>query len=197
MGYNTPLLKKGIPMQQLMKRLMWWVGILIFAASALQAAVFKPEQINTLALVKEIALRYPDKNNETFAKTAMAICQTETSSGVFKVGDIGKDPNIFKASLGVMQVRLQTARFVAQKLDLQEIKSMSDVKLVNKLLSDDRFNIEVAVQFIVWLSNNTNHDYFRTVSRYNGGNSNYAYYNRVMRNMKLIQKETNLMDDLE
>jgi hypothetical protein len=184
-------------MQQLMKRLMWWVGILIFAASALQAAVFKPEQINTLALVKEIALRYPDKNNETFAKTAMAICQTETSSGVFKVGDIGKDPNIFKASLGVMQVRLQTARFVAQKLDLQEIKSMSDVKLVNKLLSDDRFNIEVAVQFIVWLSNNTNHDYFRTVSRYNGGNSNHAYYNRVMRNMKLIQKETNLMDDLE
>jgi len=74
-------------MQHLTKRFVWWVGILIFAASALQATVFKPEQIDTLALVKDIALRYPDKSGETFAKTAMAICLTETSAGVFKVGD--------------------------------------------------------------------------------------------------------------
>jgi len=184
-------------MHYLIKRFVWWVGILIFAASALHASVFKPEQINTLALVKEIALRYPDKTGETFAKTAMAICLTETSAGVFKIGDIGKDPNIFQASLGVMQVRLETARFVAQKLDLQEIKAMSDVKLVNKLLGDDRFNIEVAVQFLVWLSDYTKHDYFRTVSRYNGGNVNHPYYGRVMRNMQLIAKETSLMVDLD
>lgn len=184
-------------MQLQIKRFMWWVGILIFATSALQATVFKPEQIDTLALVKEIALRYPNKTGETFAKTAMAICLTETSAGVFKVGDIGKDPNIFKASLGVMQVRLQTARFLAEKLDLQEVKSMSDVKLVNKLLSDDRFNIEIAVQFLVWLNDYTNHNYFRTVSRYNGGNINHPYYGRVMRNMKLIEKHTDLMKDLD
>jgi len=184
-------------MQHLTKRFVWWVGILIFAASALQATVFKPEQINTLALVKEIALRYPDKSGETFAKTAMAICLTETSAGIFKVGDIGKDPNIFKASLGVMQVRLQTARFIAEKLGLEDIKKMSDVKLVNKLLSDDRFNVEVAVQFLVWLSDYTNHNFFRTVSRYNGGNVNHPYYGRVMRNMKLIDDNTELMKDLD
>lgn len=184
-------------MHLLNKCLAWWVGILIFASSALQATVLKPEQIDTLTLVKEIALRHPDKSGETFAKTAMAICLTETSAGVFKVGDIGRDPNIFKASLGVMQVRLETARFIAEKLDLQEIKAMSDVKLVNKLLGDDRFNIEVAVQFLVWLSDYTNHDYFRTVSRYNGGNVNHPYYGRVMRNMQLIEKHTDLMRDLD
>jgi hypothetical protein len=184
-------------MHLLIKRFVWWVGILIFATSALQATVFKPEQIDTLALVKEIALRYPDKSGETFAKTAMAICLTETSAGVFKVGDIGKDPNIFKASLGVMQVRLQTARFIAEKLDLKEIKAMNDVKLVNKLLGDDRFNIEVAVQFLVWLSDYTQHDYFRTVSRYNGGNVNHPYYGRVMNNMKLIDSKTDLMQGLD
>lgn len=183
-------------MHQFLKRFAWWVGMLIFATSTMQADVFKPAQLETLSLVKEIALRFPDKTGETFAKTAMAICLTETSAGVFKVGDIGKNPNIFKASLGVMQVRLETARFIAEKVDLKEIKTMSDVKLVNKLLSDDKFNIEVAVQFLVWLSDYTKHNFFRTVSRYNGGNINHPYYQRVMSNMSLITRKTDLMADL-
>ena len=66
---------------------------------------------------------------------------------------------------------------------------MSDVKLVNKLLGDDEFNVKVAVRFIVWLNDYTNHNYFRTVSRYNGGNYNRSYYYRVMKNMQIV-KET-------
>lgn len=175
---------------------LWLIGALILSAHSLQASIIKPRQVETLALVKEVASQYPSKTGETFEKTAMAICLTETSAGVLKVGDIGKDPNIFNASLGIMQVRLETARFIANKLGLKEIQAMSDVKLVNKLLSDDRFNAEVAVQFLVWLRNHTG-SYFRSVSRYNGGNYNHPYYNRVMKNMQLIEKETTLMDGLD
>ena len=59
------------------------------------------------------------------------------------------------------------------------------------------FNIEVAVQFLVWLSDYTKHDYFRTVSRYNGGDANHSYYSRVMRNMRLIDANSDLMKDLD
>ena len=176
-------------------RFFWMVGVVFLTAQCATASIIKPSQVQTLEMVKEIASNYPNKQGETFEKTAMAICLTETSAGVFKIGDIGKDPNIFNASLGIMQVRLQTARFIADKLNLREIQEMSDVKLVNRLLGDDRFNVEVAVQFLVWLNDYTK-DYFRTVSRYNGGNNNHPYYQRVMANMKLIGKETQLMDDL-
>jgi len=153
------------------------------------ADVFSPKQLETLKMVREVALSYPNTKGETFEYTAMAICLTETSAGVFKVGDIGKDPNIFNASLGIMQVRLETAKFLAKKLNWQKVLKMSDVKLVNKLLGDDKFNVTVAVRFIVWLSEYTDYNYFRTVSRYNGGNVNHPYYYRVMRNMDLIKRK--------
>ena len=153
------------------------------------SSVFSPKQEKILKMVRSIALQYPNATGETFENTAMAICLTETSAGVFKVGDIGKDPNIFNASLGIMQVRLETAKFLAKKLNWTEVLEMSDVKLVNKLLGDDEFNVRVAVRFIVWLNDYTNHNYFRTVSRYNGGNYNRPYYYRVMKNMDLIKRE--------
>ena len=165
------------------------IGLFI---SSVSSSVFSDKQIATLKMVREVALQYPNKNGETFENTAMAICLTETSAGVFKVGDIGKDPNIFNASLGIMQVRLETARFVAKKLEWNEVLEMSDVKLVNKLLGDDRFNATMAVKFIVWLNDYTNHHYFRTVSRYNGGNYNKPYYYRVMKNKDLIKRKANL-----
>ncbi len=154
---------------------------------AIASVVLTPKQVETLKMVRSIALKYPNKNGETFENTAMAICLSETSAGVFKVGDIGKNPNIFKASLGIMQVRIDTVRFLAKKLNWTKVLNMSDVKLVNKLLSDDKFNVEVAVKYIVWLNDYTK-NYFRTVSRYNGGNYNYKYYYKVMNNMQLIKK---------
>jgi len=160
--------------------------------SSIHAATFSDKQIEILKMVREVALQYPNSTGETFESTAMAICLTETSAGVFKIGDIGKDPNIFKASLGIMQVRLETVRFLANKLNWTEVIKMSDVRLVNKLLSDDKFNATVAVKFIVWLNEYTNYNYFRTVSRYNGGNHNRPYYGRVMRNMKLIRSKADL-----
>jgi len=160
--------------------------------SSLNAATFTDKQLKTLKMVREVALLYPNNLGETFEDTSMAICLTETSAGLFKVGDIGKDPNIFNASLGIMQVRLETAKFLANKLNWKEVMQMSDVKLVNKLLGDDKFNVTVAVKFIVWLNNYTKHHYFRTVSRYNGGNYNHPYYGRVMKNMDLIRRKANL-----
>ena len=161
--------------------------ILILLNFSVFAKELSKKQIETLKTVKEVALKYPNKHGETFEKTAMAICLSETSAGAMKIGDIGKNPNIFKASLGIMQVRLQTARFIAKTLDLKDVKNMSDIKLVNRLLSDDRFNIRIAVQFLVWLNDQTS-SYFRTVSRYNGGNHNKKYYYKVMKNMQLVKK---------
>lgn len=168
------------------------VSLLLFVSIA-QATQLKPKQIERLQLVKEIALQYPNKKGETFENTAMSICLTETHAGRVKIGDLKKNSHVFNASLGIMQVRLETARFIGNKLKIKEINELDDVELVNKLLGDDAFNAMVAIRYLVWLSDHTQ-DYFKTISRYNGGNTNYPYYNRVMKNMKKVKEEVALVN---
>lgn len=164
---------------------------MMFFASVAQGTKLKSEQIERLQMVKEIALQYPNKKGETFEHTAMSICLTETYAGRVKIGDLKKNSDVFSASLGIMQVRLQTARFIGKKLKIDEINDLSDVQLVNKLLGDDAFNAMVAIRYLVWLSDHTQ-DYFTTVSRYNGGNINHPYFNRVMKNIKKVKQITAL-----
>ena len=172
------------------------VRLLIFMifiiTSSLNAVNLTNKQIETLKLVKEVALNFRDNSGETFENTAMSICLTETSAGLYKIGDTHMGRNLINASLGIMQVRVQTARFIAKKLNIKKIKEMSDVELAHKLLNDDRFNVEVAVRYIVWLSNRTK-SYFKTISRYNGGNNNKVYVKRVMSRLRYIKKVKDLV----
>jgi hypothetical protein len=142
----------------------------------------------TLKTVKNVALSYPNREGKTFEKTAMAICMTETGCGKQNFGDkqlLRK--GIKKASYGVMQVRLSTARFVAKVYSLYDVHMMSDVELIEKMMKDSAFNAKIAVLYINWLSDHSK-SYFEMVSRYNGGRVNYPYYNRVKRNLKFLSK---------
>ena len=157
--------------------------LLIYQAYALD---FKQKLI--LKMVKNVALHYPDNKGRTFEDTAMAICMTETSGGKLNFGDKQLlKKGIKKASYGIMQVRLGTARFVAKAFKLRDVKNMSDLQLIKKMMHNNLFNAKIGVLYIVWCSNHSK-SYFETVSRYNGGRVNHPYYNRVQKNMKLIKK---------
>ncbi len=162
--------------------------ILLILPVFIWAKTLTLSQILTLKTVKNVALSYPNKRGETFEKTAMAICMTETSCGKSRFGDkhlLRK--GIKKASYGIMQVRLQTARFVGKAYHLPEVMLRSDVDLIDKLMNDNAFNAKIAVLYLVWLSEHSQ-SYFETVSRYNGGRSNHPYYNRVQRNMRFLSR---------
>ena len=141
-----------------------------------------------LKTVKNVASHYPDNKGQTFEDTAMAICMTETSGGKLNFGDAQLlKKGIKKASYGIMQVRLGTARFVAKEFKLRSIQGMSDLQLIKKMMHNNLFNAKIGVLYIVWCSNHSK-SYFETVSRYNGGRVNYPYYNRVQKNLKLLKK---------
>ncbi len=162
--------------------------IILSLSLLLEARSLDLKQILTLKSVKNVALSYPNKRGETFEKTAMAICMTETGCGKENFGDKQLlKSGIKKASYGVMQVRLETARFVAKVHHLFEVKMMSDVELIEKMMHDTLFNAKIAVLYLVWLSDHTS-SYFEMVSRYNGGKVNYPYYNRVQKNMRYLSK---------
>ena len=160
--------------------------LFLFIASNAYALNFKQKLI--LKTVKNVAKHYPDKHGKTFEHTAMAICMTETSGGRVRFGDkqlLRK--GIKKASYGIMQVRLGTARFVAKSFKLRDIQRMSDLELIKKMIHSDLFNAKIGVLYIVWCSNHSK-SYFETVSRYNGGRVNHTYFNKVQKNMRLLKK---------
>lgn len=137
------------------------------------------KQILTLKTVKNIALQYPNKKGKTFENTMMAICMAETKGGKANYGDKQLlKKGIKKGSYGVMQVRLQTARFVAKSFHLLNISLMDDVTLIKKMMQDTTFNAKIATLYIVWLSEHSQ-SYFEMVSRYNGGSVNHPYYNKI------------------
>ena len=145
----------------------------------IEARALDMKQILTLKTVKNIALQYPNKKGETFEHTMMAICMAETSGGTVNYGDKQLfKKGIKKASYGVMQVRLATARFVAKSFKLEHIKAMSDVELITKMMHESTFNTKIATLYIVWLSEHSK-SYFEMVSRYNGGKVNHPYFNKI------------------
>jgi hypothetical protein len=145
-------------------------------------------QILTLKTVKNVALKYPNKDGITFEDTAMAICMVESDCGRINFGDKQLlKKGLKRASYGVMQVQLQTAKFVIKHYNLME-RLLSDVELIEKMMKDSAFNAKISVLYIVWLSEHSK-SYFEMVSRYNGGKVNHPYYNKVKKQKAFLSKE--------
>lgn len=150
------------------------------------------KQLKTLQTVRDVARTIPDKKGETFENTLSAICLTESSGGRDVIGDFKKGLPITKASLGPMQIQIQTAKFMARTYkDLNWVKKMSDSRLANKLIVDLKFSATVAAYYMKWLSDYRK-TYYCAVSGYNGGLSNRPYYKRVKKNLAIVKKYVKL-----
>ena len=161
--------------------------MMVFLPIMIEGRALDMRQILTLKTVKNVALAHPNKRGETFENTLMAICLAETNGGKVTFGDkqlLRK--GLKNASYGVMQVRLQTARFVAKSFKLVDVLLMSDVALIEKMMQSSFFNAKIATLYLRWLSEHSK-SYFEMVSRYNGGKVNHAYFNKIQKNLKRLK----------
>jgi hypothetical protein len=147
-----------------------------------------PKQLHVLQTVRDIAKSIPDKHGTTYENTISAICLTESDAGDNLVGDYHHKKSITKASLGAMQIRVQTARHVSQYIPkLSWISKLSDIQIAARLLGDVRLSAKVATYYVVLLHEQRSNS-FHAVSGYNGGMNNYTYYNRVVKNMAIVDR---------
>lgn len=154
--------------------------LLILITSSVYA--LSAEQKKTLEKVLTVTRQYKDSRAEAYPKTLAAICLTESSAGEMVEGDLHlKDDR----SLGIMQMRTSTVRHLQQYPEFNFIKKMSDSQIRQRLLKDDDFAIKLAVKYFI--VNLERHDYFRSISLYNGGVRNYLYVNKVLKNLKIIK----------
>ena len=136
--------------------------------------------------------------NMSFENTLRSIAFTESSAGRYIIGDEHITKDLKKASLGVYQVRLETAKEVIKKDPFMnkyfKYLLKDDRALVSMLLSKSKFGALVAVSYLkmnyktaLRRGHHTPWEY--TVSRYNGGSKNYIYINKIRKNMKLLKRE--------
>ncbi len=146
------------------------------------------KQLHVLQTVRDIAKSIPDKHGTTYENTVSAICITESDAGDNLVGDYHHKKSITKASLGAMQIRVQTARHVSQYVKkLNWISKLSDIQIAARLLGDIRLSARIATHYIVLLHEQRSNS-FHAVSGYNGGMNNHPYYNRVVKNMAIVDR---------
>ncbi|MDX1296189.1 MAG: hypothetical protein R3302_07975, partial [Sulfurimonadaceae bacterium] len=138
--------------------------------------------------VRDVARTIPDQSGETYENTLSAICLTESSAGKNLIGDFKSGIMITKASLGVLQIQVATARYVSERVpSLTWVAKLTDAQIANKLLSDIELSARIAANYLVILKHRRG-KYMNMVSGYNGGMTNRPYYNRVMKNMELVKK---------
>lgn len=115
------------------------------------------------------------KQFTNYPSTIVAIAKTESSLGRDVLGDDGK-------SLGLMQIQVPTARFIAEKdKSLAWLLRLKKKQLETVLLRSDETSIHIASSLFEYYRKR--YGYFEAISRYNGGRKNYIYYNRVMKRM--------------
>lgn len=150
-------------------------------------------------------LKYKTRTGMSLENTALHIAFRESSFGVKILGDKtedGKLRDVPEMSLGVFQVRLQTARYVIRKDNLTRYfrylpkTNLSDIDLANRLLYDIKFNTEMALRYFIInyhraLDRGYEKPWRRALSKHNGGFWNTKYITDVLKNKNFIYKISN------
>jgi len=160
--------------------------LLLLSVGKLLYADISEKQLETLQMVRDVARTISDKEGETYENTLSAICITESSGGIHLLGDIEQGTDITKASLGALQIQLDTAKHIAKLTpSLRHLLKLSDNKLATLLLTDVKTSTKIAAHLLVRLKHSRK-KYYNMVSGYNGGYSNRPYYLRVKKNLHLV-----------
>ena len=167
------------------------ISVTLFALSEKQKQNII-EAYNVAKLVKA-------KDGFSFENTVTYIMLQESSAGLELIGDKyknGKLKPLLKSSIGIMQIKVSTARETIRKTPFLK-KHFSnlltdDKRIINMLLTSSEFSSLIASHYLVRCYEEAkrkgySNPYFRAISRYNGGWNNQTYYSKIMKRKYFIK----------
>jgi len=178
------------------KRIIVTIMLMVFGTPLLALSAEQEQVINESY---NIGKQVKAKDGMTFEWALAAVGMTESSSGRNIIGDEHYSRKLKKASLGVYQVRFDTAIYIIKRDKLMNkyysflLLKRNENRLVTLLLTNSKFSGMLAATYLKMnyeaaLKKGSPKPYFHAISRYNGGCWNYAYYERVMKNMRMIKR---------
>ncbi len=167
------------------------IGIALLTSFSFAVDLNK-KQIENLNTIRDIAKQMPNKQGKTFEDTISAISLVESAAGTedmnFNVED--KRVNLNDSSVGVLQVKVSTARELSDRQEKYKyLKSKTDKEIATMLLKDIKFNTEFAIDYFIYNYDRFKDDnYFKAISLYNGGIHNYKYVGKILNSLKIIEQ---------
>lgn len=149
--------------------------------------ILTEKQREVLMTVRNVAKMVPSVEGKTYQDALTAICLSESSAGRDLVGDVKPGMAEHKGSLGIMQMKVSTAREVARNhKKLKFITLWTDRQLATQLKHNQQFAALMATYYFI---GNLNHHgtVFKAISRYNGGLNNWKYVQKVNNNLRLVK----------
>lgn len=189
------------------RKLILLILFMFFQIKSLLAEDYKisKRQLENLNLVYNISKNLSASDGRTFEKEITSMALVESSGGLFKLGDnidldTNKKKKIEESSLGILQMKIDTARFLIKNVySLKYLEDKSDIYISNKLLNDNVFATILSTYYVIYHYEKTNFNEEKALSRYNGGNYNEEYLERIKNKMKIVEKliKDNLIKDLD
>lgn len=142
----------------------------------------KNDQEKIKKLAKSVGSKICASNNLCFGDTLQNIAFIESNYGNKKISKRSK--NISNYSLGTFQIKPSTAVEVIQKADLYQYKYLSKQQIIHKLKNDDNFSALIAGSYLrlnyeIGINRKIKNPYRFAISRYNGGNNNKKYIEKI------------------
>lgn len=166
----------------------------------LHSSVLSDYQYYNLKKAYNVAKLVKCQDGMTFENAIAGIMLQESSAGKELIGDKyknGKLKPIYESSLGMMQIKLSTAKEIISKSKYlnSNFKHLlkNDKRLVNMLLTSSEFSALLASYYLktyyeIAKKKGFSNPYFRAISRYNGGWNNSRYYNKVKKRIKWLEQ---------
>lgn len=124
--------------------------------------------------------------NMCFGDTLQHIAFIESTYGKRKSSKKNKSKNKLSNSLGTFQIKPSTAVEVIQKAELEQYKYLSNTQIIHKLKNDDNFSAIIAGNYLrlnyeIGINRKIKNPYRFAISRYNGGNHNKMYIEKIIK----------------
>lgn len=174
------------------------IFILSILLSQLMYAELSDTQRSIASQVYAVAKLFRASDGMTFEKALTSIAFRESSFRINKRGDLHMGIALRDSSLGIMQLRVTTAKHIIETTPLlkKEFKHLlsNEKTLIKMLLSNVEFSVMLSGYYMLQnyetaLKRGLYNPYYSAISRHNGGWSNKVYYKKVIHDMQYLKKE--------
>lgn len=174
----------------MIKKIIMSIYICIFTITpdvSISGQLNNVQLTNDQEKIKKLAKSVGSKicfQNMCFGDTLQHIAFIESTYGKRKSSKKNKSKNISNYSLGTFQIKPNTAIEVIQKADLDQYKYLSKQQIIHKLKNDDNFSALIAGSYLrlnyeIGINRKIKNPYRFAISRYNGGNNNKKYIEKI------------------
>lgn len=143
------------------------------------------DQIKLLNQIVKSGQKYK-KDVDPYLLAAFSLA--ETGAKKYVITDKKDYEPVTKGSIGPMQIRLDTVKYVSMYQNHKDLKNLNDYDIVKELFNNVDFSVRITASYIKINKYRFGGSLKKAISLHNGGLENESYVKKVMDNYAVIKE---------